>query len=296
MVLFTFQGIIYVISGNLEARLNNIINILLVSQIYKTDFRIIWRKTKSFKLDLVDIYHDERFKGKLIEDKDVQECMKTDSYYYNPKMSIGYILTNTISVERKTQITKYENVEIKDFKWLVVDNLNGKRISMIPTVLVKQKEHAKSIVNLYNSLKINSMIDGYVNMFMKYNNDKKDLYCVYIHLEDHKEEYNELIKEIMKVYGNDKKPIRIFLVYNFENIDVQKAKSWTDEMNQGFGEDNIVTLKINDQNETLANIINFLCMRKMKEIYCISRLNEYLHELHQSANIKITIKKSKQSM
>ena len=101
---------------------------------------------------------------------------------------------------------------------------------------------------------------------------------------------------MMKVYENAKKPIRIFLVYNFENFDVQTAKSWTDEMNQDFGEDNIVTLKINDKNETLANIINFICMRKMKEIYCISQLNEYLHELHQSVNIKITIKKSKQSM
>ena len=291
MVLLTFQGIIYVISGNLEARLNNLMNLFIVSNLYNNDFRIIWRITDTFKLQLFDIFYDERFRGKIIEDKDVQNYMINDSYYYNPKMSVEEILSRTIPYGKQVDTTQFNNIEIKHFKWLIVDNLNGKRMCMIPNGIIKVKDHQQRIMNLYDSLKLNTMIEGYLNMFINLTKEQ-NLYCVYIHHDDDQQQYIDLIHEMQNVYGKGK-PIKIFIAYCLKKFNIKISKEWTNVFNQEFGEDNIICLKIADHNEQLANIINFICMRKIDKIHCIGQIDPYLHEVYQSANNIVNMKKSK---
>lgn len=291
MVLLTFQAIIYVISGNLEARLNNLMNILIVNDLYKTDFRLIWRITDTFKLQLMDIYHDERFRGKLIEDKDVQKCIQTDSYYYNPKMSIEEILSITIPYGKQVSASPLDSIEIKDFKWLVVDNMNGKRMCMIPNGILKAKDHQQRIMHLYDSLKMNTMIEGYLNMFINLTKEQT-LYSVYIHRDDDQQQYIDLMNEMKTVYNNGK-PIKIFIAYCLRKFDIKVSKEWTNVFNSEFGEDNIICLKIADHNEMLANVINFICMRKIDKIHCIGQMDSYLQEIYQSANNIVNMKKSK---
>lgn len=290
MVSLTFEGIIYVISGNLEARLNNLMNILIASNIYKNDFRIIWRVTNSFRLQLSDIFHDERFRGKLLNDEDVQELMKTDSYYYNPKMSVEEILSRTIPFGQQVDKKRFD-IDIKHFKWLVVDNLNGKRMYMIPSGILKTKDHQEKIANMYNSLKLNTMIEGYINMFINLTKEH-NLHSVYIHQNNDIQQYKDLIHEMKNVYGNGQ-PIKVFVAFSSMNFDIKLSKEWTNELTEEFGDDNVICLKIADHNEQLANIINFICMRKIEKIHCIGHIDPYLHEIYQSANNIVTMKKSK---
>jgi hypothetical protein len=293
MVLLTFEGIIYVVSGNLETRLNNLMNILIVSDIYNTDFRIIWRITNSFRLQLSDIFHDDRFRGKLLNDKVAQELMKTDSYYYNPKMSVEEILSRTIPLGKQVDKRRFD-IDIKHFKWLVVDNLNGKRICMIPSGILKAKDHKEKMTHMYESLKLNTMIEGYINMFINLTKEH-DLYSVYIHQNNDIEQYKNLIHEMNNVYGNGK-PIKVFVAFSSLKFDIKSSKEWTKELTEEFGDDNVICLKIADHNEQLANIINFICLRKIEKIHCIGHIDPYLHEIYQSANNIVTMKKSKLDM
>lgn len=292
MVLLTFEGIIYVISGNLEARLNNLMNVLIVSNMYKNDFRIIWRITNSFRLQLSDIYYDERFRGKLLDDKNVQEMMKKDSYYYNPNMSVEDILSRTIPFGKQVDKKQYD-IEIKHFKWLVVDNLNGKRVSMIPSGVLKLKDHQQKMTQMYDSLKLNTMIEGYINMFINLTKEH-NLHSVYINDNTDIQQYKNLIDEMKNVYGSGK-PIKVFIAFCTKKFDISMSKTWTKELTDEFGEDNIICLKIADHNEQLANIINFICLRKIEKIHCIGHIDPYLHEIYQSANNIVTMKKSKMS-
>ena len=136
------------------------------------------------------------------------------------------------------------------------------------------------------------MIEGYFNMFINLTKEH-DLHSVYIHQNNDIEQYKNLIHEMNNVYGSNGKQIKVFVAFSSMKFDIKMSKDWTKELNDEFGDDNIICLKIADHNEMLASIINFICMRKIEKIHCIGHIDPYLHEIYQSANNIVTMKKSK---
>ena len=275
MVLLSFKNMLFVVSGPLEARLNNVMNILFVCELYKCDFKILWKKTKSFQLDLSDICMNSFFKGKILtDDTDIKSLVK-DDYYYNPKLPINVILANTIALSKNIDNIPTGTLH-KMYDWLIIDNLNGKAINMLPDKLVPLDLYKNKIKELYKHLILNSSIDGYYNMFKQMANEKKHI-GVYV---NEKDDINIYFKHMDKIPNS----CSFFIVYADNAFTLDHMNNWTTEFQKRYGRDRCTLVKHREENKKIVNIVNFMCLQECELIILLHTIDNYLREIVNISN------------
>lgn len=282
MVLVSFDTILYVISGPLEARLNNLMNILLISELYNNDFRIIWCRTQSCRLSLSDIYVSGCFRGKLIED--VADVKKSDNYFYNPRLPLNMILSNTIPLNTVEKVR--ETNVVKTYDWLVIDNLNGSMMqimqikTMLPYNLIPHDIYTRKIKDLYASMTTNSNVEGYVNLFKKKNLTS----CVYIDDMNKLDEYDNIINELV-----DRNTSGVFVVIG-TNKKATNSQTDPDDRNNKQVLHERYGGKITMIKDTQHGyLLNFMCARECKLICCLHDVDEYIQEVARSCAVIVYV-------
>jgi hypothetical protein len=244
-MFFTFEKVLFSIDGPLEVRLHNLMNILDICEVFKFDFRIIWKKTPEFDIDLSNIFITEIFKGKLLTNLD--EIKRSNNYCYNSKNEIQTILSKTIPYNLSSNIPNINNYE-----WLVIDNLHCKKCNMMPEKYISNNSiKLQRLRNNYNTMKINSNIEGYINIFKQVQKEKQ-LIGIYINDNTNLDSYIETIQRL---------PVHLnfFAVYNIDKFSESQIKLFEISLAKEFS-DRVTLVRLTESGKYCLQAINLFCL------------------------------------
>jgi hypothetical protein len=265
-MFFTFKKVLFSIDGPLEVRLHNLMNILDICEVFKFDFRIIWRKkTPKFDIDLSDIFITEIFKGKLLTN--IDEIKRSNNYFYNPKHDIQMILSTTIPYHLSSNIP-----DIKNYEWLVIDNLHSKKCDMMPRKYISNNSlKLERLRNNYNKMKLNSNIEGYVNIFKQVQKEKQ-LIGIYINDNTNIDSYIDTIKRLPA-------HLNFFAVYNIDNFSESQIKLFEVSLTKEFS-DRITLVKLTESGKYCLQAINLFCLSLCPTIMILNSMADgYIEEV-----------------
>lgn len=265
MTIFTFETILVVINGPINVRIYNILNAMLVAKAYNAQYKIIWQKESNFDYELFDIFQEVCFENKIADSVDI---VKETNYYYNPHVSVDKVLSSCIA---KGLQQNFPNREITDLQYIVIDNLNGKKVRMIPENILPNEEYDIHLAELNKSLLFGIQIDGYVNLFHDIQNEQ-EMICVYINIGDKIEDYFPYTDSIKA---------QLFVVFHWDHT--QEARSAMEKQFRDKYENRCLFVV----HETHSKMIEYLCLKHCKVVVTLNHVNDYLNE---NKNIVYTIK------
>jgi hypothetical protein len=268
MVLLSFKSILFVITSNcIEIRTNILMNALFISELFKCDYKIIWKTSEQFKLDMSDIYNSPCFRDKLI--KDTSEVTKSGNYYYNPKINVETLLTNSVS--NGIIVDESLNIDHRKLDWLIVENVNDKIHRMIPSYLVSNIDYNVKMRSLYKAMTFNSNVEGYLNVFKKMLM-KNDTIAVYIPDPSHSfETYANSVDEL----GTS---VKIFLSFS-ANFDTKGIDTWTTYFKNRYSKERCICVHRTESNEQLIPVLQFACLTSCGLIATSDITSTYLREI-----------------
>jgi hypothetical protein len=218
----------------------------------------------------------------LIED--VADVKKSDNYFYNPRLPLNMILSNTIPLNTVEKVR--ETNVVKTYDWLVIDNLNGSMMqimqikTMLPYNLIPHDIYTRKIKDLYASMTTNSNVEGYVNLFKKKNLTS----CVYIDDMNKLDEYDNIINELV-----DRNTSGVFVVIG-TNKKATNSQTDPDDRNNKQVLHERYGGKITMIKDTQHGyLLNFMCARECKLICCLHDVDEYIQEVARSCAVIVYV-------
>lgn len=157
---------ILILKGNVETKTYNLLVLLMLSKIYKCDFRIIWKvhSSDTCQLQLHDIFTDPLFKKRVMTQLQIQH---DKTYYYNHTISLKHLLLMAIpqnQIDLKT--TSYKNTPVVLYDYYIMNKYDD----FIPDVLdwiIPTKVFREELKLLQTSLRLNPNIEGFFNVYKK---------------------------------------------------------------------------------------------------------------------------------
>lgn len=265
MTIFTFETILVLIDGPIHARINNIINTMLVAKAYNVEYKLIWKKDENFTFEWYDIFQEICFEDNIVDSIDI---VQDTNYYYNPDVSVDRILNSCVANGLEDN---FKERDIIHLQWIVVDNLNGKSVRMISENVLTDDEYDAHIKEMNKSLLYGIQVEGYVNLFYNIQSEQ-EMVCIYINKGDLLEEYFNYTDNITP---------QLFIVFHWDFTIEERTKMEKKLKERYEGKCMFVI------HETHSKVIEYLCLNHCKLIITLNAINDYLKE---NKNVVHTIK------
>lgn len=253
---FAFKNAVFLVKGPLEMRMNHLVNIIMISQLYNFNFKIVW-DTTDFPYKLEDITHAELFFGRLVENFDF---LTDTSYFYNPAYTVKQILSSTIANGLEEN---FPDLNLMCCDWLVIDNLPSVRNEIVPNGILKYSDFNKKTQQIYKLLQPSATITGQISLFSKLL-ETSTIAGVYISVGDDITDFIDFLKTFDYHY--------FFAISNHfqddEKISIESS------IRNTIHEDKCMFVK----QESYKNIINFFCLKECPIIFTYFKDDEYTQE------------------
>lgn len=254
---YAFKNAVFLLKGPLEIRMNHLVNIIMASQLYNFEFKLVWDK-KTIDYNLEDITHSQLFFGKLVDNFDF---VMDKSYFYNPSYSVKDILGCCVANGLED---KFPDLNITQCEWLVVENLPMTRNDFIPDGILTASDFNKRCAQICTVLEPSATITGQTSLFEGLVT-KNEVVGVYVSLYDDVAELIEFLKTLEYVY--------FFAISNeFEDDERISVES---TIRNTISEDKCLFV----MQESYRPIIQFYCLKNCPMIFTYARDDNFLHEV-----------------
>jgi L-rhamnose mutarotase len=267
MTVFTFDKLLFVISGPLHVRIHNVLNAMLVAKAYNADFKLIWLKEPDFEYELDDIFQTICFENNVASSLDI---VKDTNYYYNPYVTIDKFLSSCVANGLEHQ---FNDKEFTNLEWIVFDNFNGKKIRMIPEGILNETSYRSHLDEIRDSLLYSIHVDGYINLFQSIQNEQ-DMICVYVSKNDNISDYYEYLDTIDK---------QLFIVFHWDYTQEERT------MLENKIKDKYKNKCLFVVHETHSRIIEYMCLKHCRIIVTLTHFDDYVNSSITDKSILYTI-------
>lgn len=269
MTVFTFDNVLFVISGPIHVRIHNILNTMLVAKAFNAKFKLYWVKDDQFNYELDDIYQTICFVNNITTTIDI---VKDTAYYYNPSVPIDVFLMSCVPNGHED---KFPDKEFSHLEWIIFDNFAGKKQRMISDAIMSTQQYENNLQELKSELLYSIHIDGYINLFQNIQNEQAML-CLFINPDDNIEEYFKYIDQI---------PDQLFVTFHW-NMSKTNKEDCQQKLREKY-KDKFMFVS----HDTHTSIIEFFCLHYCTVVATLHSMDEYLQNAVGSKTIVYSLSK-----
>ena len=272
---FIFTKALIILNGPFYERLSKLVDFLTLCNLMNYEYRVLWEPIDDDKnctfLNLHDLIVNEDILKNVVQD--VSILHGSDSYYYNPNVSINQTLVHTKTTEEKND---YDLHNVKQYEWLVISNTNDKNnIVNLPSCIDftrYQTERKKT----FNRLEPDYITMGSLNAITEeYEGDLIGLYITNksVFLETTNNFYIEHIKSL----ANNTK---VFLSFSEDIDDIEDKKHVISKLKTILPIKNMFHLNLDDVVDENANkLLTFRILTTACKLLVTDResVDDYIH-------------------